>query len=300
MEEKRKQLAFAITEYLSDAIERNYISEENKDGLEVAIQCISEAFGIDPKDATQKDMYSIKPTNLASIFEVYLRTTQAKANVKPNTVKVDDKEPSEEDKKNADLKKNEGNAKMGQRQYDEAIKLYTEAIELNGKNAIYYANRAAAYSQSNQHEKAIEDALKAVEINPQYSKGYSRLAHAQYCLGKFEEAVKSYEKVLELDPNNASIKQSLELAKSKVSSNESSSRANDAGSSSGAGAGAGGLPNLGNLDFASLMNNPAIMNMAQEMMKNPEALNNLMNNPAIANMAKNIDPSKFQQMFGGK
>lgn len=44
------------------------------------------------------------------------------------------------------------------------------------------------------------------------------------------------------------------------------------------------MPNLGNLDFASLMNNPAIMNMAQEMMKNPEALNNLMSNPAIANM----------------
>ncbi|OUM64243.1 hypothetical protein PIROE2DRAFT_60766 [Piromyces sp. E2] len=265
MEEKRKQLAFAITEYLTDTIENNHVSEENKDGLEVAIQCISEAFGIDPKDETQKDMYSIKPANLGSIFEVYLRTKQAKENVKPNTVKVDDKEPSEEDKKNADQKKSEGNAKMAERKYDEAIKLYTEAIELNGKNAIYYANRAAAFSQSGQHEKAIEDALKAVE-------------------SKFDEAVKSYEKVLELDPNNASIKQSLELAKSKAS--EGSTRSSDAGSSSGAGAGAGagGMPNLGNLDFASLMNNPAIMNMAQEMMKNPEALNNLMNNPAIANM----------------
>jgi len=300
MEEKRKQLAFAITEYLSDAIERNYVSEENKDGLEVAIQCISEAFGIDPKDDTQKDMYSIKPTNLSSIFEVYLRTTQAKANVKPNTVKVDDKEPSEEDKKNADQKKAEGNSKMAERKYDEAIKLYTEAIELNGKNAIYYANRAAAYSQSNQHEKAIDDALKAVEINPQYSKGYSRLAHAQYCLGKFEDAVKSYEKVLELDPNNASVKQSLELAKSKVSSSENT-RASDAGSSSaGAGGMPGGMPNLNGLDFASLMNNPAVMKMAQEMMKNPEALNNLMSNPALANMAKNFDPSMLQQMFGGK
>jgi len=298
MEEKRKQLAFAITEYLNDAIERKYVSEENKDGLEVAIQCISEAFGIDPKDETQKDMYSIKPTNLASIFEIYLRTTQAKANVKPNTVKVDDKEPSEEDKKNADQKKSEGNAKMAERKYEEAIELYTEAIELNGKNAIYYANRAAAYSQSNQNEKAIEDALKAIEINPKYSKGYSRLAHAQYSLGKYEEAVKSYEKVLELDPNNATIKQSLDLAKSKAAaSSESSTRGSDAGSSSGGMP--GGMPNLGNLDFASLMNNPAIMNMAQEMMKNPEALNNLMNNPAIANMAKNIDPSKLQQMFGG-
>ncbi|KAG4088771.1 TPR-like protein [Neocallimastix lanati (nom. inval.)] len=279
MEEKRKQLAFAITEYLNDAIERNYVGEENKDSLEVAIQCISEAFGIDPKDDTQKDIYSIKPTNLLSIFDVYLRTTQAKANVKPNTEKVDDKEPSEEDKKNADEKKKEGNAKMAERKYDEAIKLYTEAIELNGKNAIYYANRAAAFSQSNQHEKAIEDALKAVEINPKYSKGYSRLAHAQYCLGKYDEAVKSYEKVLELDPNNASITQSLELAKSKATGG--STRSSDAGSSS---AGAGGMPNLGNLDFASLMNNPAIMNMAQEMMKNPEALNNLMNNPALANL----------------
>jgi len=30
---------------------------------------------------------------------------------------------------------------MAERNYEEAIKLYTEAIELNGKNAIYYANR---------------------------------------------------------------------------------------------------------------------------------------------------------------
>ena len=30
------------------------------------------------KDDTQKDIYSIKPTNLLSIFDVYLRTTQAK------------------------------------------------------------------------------------------------------------------------------------------------------------------------------------------------------------------------------
>ncbi|KAL6590849.1 TPR-like protein [Neocallimastix californiae] len=273
MEEKRKQLAFAITEYLNDAIERNYVGEENKDSLEVAIQCISEAFGIDPKDDTQKDIYSIKPTNLLSIFDVYLRTTQAKANVKPNT----EKEPSEEDKKNADEKKKEGNAKMAERKYDEAIKLYTEAIELNGKNAIYYANRAAAFSQSNQHEKAIEDALKAVESK--YLIYYLYNCHAQYCLGKYDEAVKSYEKVLELDPNNASITQSLELAKSKATGG--STRSSDAGSSS---AGAGGMPNLGNLDFASLMNNPAIMNMAQEMMKNPEALNNLMNNPALANL----------------
>jgi small glutamine-rich tetratricopeptide repeat-containing protein alpha len=30
---------------------------------------------------------------------------------------------------------------VSERNYPEAIKLYTEAIELDGKNAVYYANR---------------------------------------------------------------------------------------------------------------------------------------------------------------
>lgn len=296
MDQKRKHLAFAIAEYLKSTIDNNVVSEENKDSLEVAIQCISESFGIDPSDETQKEIYSMKPANLMSVFEVYLKTTQAKANIKPTTEKVEEKTISEEDKKLADVKKNEGNAKMGQRLYDEAIACYTEAIKLNGQNAIYYGNRAAAYSQSGKHDNAIEDAKKAIEINPKYSKGYSRLAHAQYCQGKYEESCKSYEKAIELDPNNASIKKALELAKSKVTEASSSSR--DAGSSSTPGFGAGGMPNLGGLDFASLMKNPEVMKMANEMLKNPEALNGLLNNPALANMASKIDPNKMKDMLG--
>lgn len=42
--------------------------------------------------------------------------------------------------------------------------------------------------------------------------------------------------------------------------------------------GAGGMPDLG-----ALLNNPALMNMAQQMMQSG-ALDNLMNNPNIARM----------------
>lgn len=34
-----------------------------------------------------------------------------------------------------------GNRKVAERNYPEAIKLYSEAIALDGQNAVYYANR---------------------------------------------------------------------------------------------------------------------------------------------------------------
>ncbi|KAI8887703.1 TPR-like protein, partial [Backusella circina FSU 941] len=75
----------------------------------------------------------------------------------------------------AEQKKSNGNRMVAERNYPEAIKLYTEAIELDGKNAVYYANRAAAYTQQGAHDKAVDDAKKALEIDPKYSKAYSRM-----------------------------------------------------------------------------------------------------------------------------
>ncbi len=44
-------------------------------------------------------------------------------------------------KKKAEELKSKGNAEMGQKNYVDAIKLYSEAIKLDGSNAVYYANR---------------------------------------------------------------------------------------------------------------------------------------------------------------
>lgn len=106
-------------------------------------------------------------------------------------------------------------------------------------------------------------------------------SHAYFCLNKYSEAVEAYEKGLELDPNNATLKSSLATAKSKVSSG-SVERSAESPSSA-----AGGLPNFGAgggmPDLGSLLNNPALMNMAQQMMQSG-ALDGLMNNPNIARM----------------
>lgn len=54
--------------------------------------------------------------------------------------------------------------------FSQAIDLYTQAIELNGNNAVYWANRAFAHTKLEEYGSAIQDASKAIEIDPKYSK----------------------------------------------------------------------------------------------------------------------------------
>lgn len=54
--------------------------------------------------------------------------------------------------------------------YSQAIDLYTQAIELNSENAVYWANRAFAHTKLEEYGSAIQDATKAIEIDSKYSK----------------------------------------------------------------------------------------------------------------------------------
>ncbi|KAF9163389.1 hypothetical protein DFQ27_002916 [Actinomortierella ambigua] len=301
-DEKQKRLVFSILEFLQTSINNGTIKQDDQEGIEVAIQCIGEAFNVDVTDEEQAKELSIKPASLTSIFDVFLNTQKkvgaAKtASTSASAAKEEEKVPakkeiSEQDKANAEQLKVAGNRKVNEKDYAEAIRLYGEAIVLNPTNAVYYANRAAAYSQMGDHENAITDSIKAAEVDPSYSKAYSRLGHAYFSVGKYKDAVEAYEKGLTLEPNNATMKSSLATARSKVRDNDVAP-ANRAGSP--AGAGAGGIPGLGGLgggaggmpDLAGLMNNPALMNVAQQMMQSG-AFNQLLSNPAMQQMAQRM------------
>ena len=54
--------------------------------------------------------------------------------------------------------------------YDEAIELYSKAIELNSGVAVYYGNRSMAYLKTESYGYAHTDASKAVELDPSYIK----------------------------------------------------------------------------------------------------------------------------------
>ena len=62
----------------------------------------------------------------------------------------------------------------------EAVGLYTQAIELDDCNVVFYANRANAYLEAGMHMNCIDDCKKAITIDNRFIKAYYRMAKAYY------------------------------------------------------------------------------------------------------------------------
>lgn len=190
---------------------------------------------------------------------------------------------------------------MAQKDYKKAIELYTQALELNPTNAVFLSNRAAAHSAAKDHASAKTDAEAAVLLDPAYTKAWSRLGLARFALGDAKGAMEAYGKGIEYEGNGGSeaMKKGFETAKRRVEEMESEeetlprsspggsagmpdfgSLASMLGGGAGGAGGAGGMPDLG-----SIMSNPMFASMAQNLMSNPEMMNNLMNNPRLREMA---------------
>lgn len=77
--------------------------------------------------------------------------------------------------------KDKGNDLFRQKKFLEAIKLYSEAIEICPQKqtmeiAKFYQNRAACYEQLKDFDMVIKDAGKAIELNPKYTRAFVRRA----------------------------------------------------------------------------------------------------------------------------
>ncbi|GAA5880320.1 hypothetical protein JCM3774_006727 [Rhodotorula dairenensis] len=288
----QKRAAFSILRFLNESLQNGTIKADDAEGIEVASQCIAEAFGLDADSEQDKRAYGVEKSLEQLVQDAANQAAAAAPAASAH------KGVSADDKQAAEAAKSRGNQLMAKKDYQGAVDAYSEAIEKDGSNPVYWSNRAAAYSQIGQHDNAVSDAREAINVDPSFSKAYSRLGHALFSIGQYADAVEAYEKGLELDPNNATMKSSLATARSRAPA-ASSAAAGDAsgsvspraGAGAGAGTGAGGIPGFpgmggGMPDLAGMMNNPAIMNMAQQMMQNG-GLERMMQNPMI------------QQMMGG-
>ena len=173
--------------------------------------------------------------------------------------------PSAADKEEAERLKTEGNNLMRTEKFQEALDMYSKAIELDGSNPVFYCNRAAAHSKMNNHHLAIEDCQRAIDMDPSYSKAYGRMGLAHSSLNKHKEAVDNFKKALELEPDNESYKSNLQIAEDKVKSGVTPAPGGFPGMFPGMG-GPGGM------DLGNFLNNPALMNMATTMLSDPNML----------------------------
>ena len=103
-----------------------------------------------------------------------------------------------------------GNIAFQEKRYDEAVRHYTQALELDRSEAVrLLSNRSAAYLAAKNAEAGLGDARHATRIAPKNPVGYIRGGNVLRHLKRFDEAKLCYEKALALDPGNPDIEYSL-------------------------------------------------------------------------------------------
>eukprot|EP01114_Cavostelium_apophysatum_P008184 TRINITY_DN2050_c0_g2_i2.p1 TRINITY_DN2050_c0_g2~~TRINITY_DN2050_c0_g2_i2.p1 ORF type:complete len:178 (-),score=30.99 TRINITY_DN2050_c0_g2_i2:69-602(-) len=113
----------------------------------------------------------------------------------------------------ADELKAKGNKAFTEGKFDESVKHFTDAINLDPKNHILYSNRSGAYASLKKYNEALADAEKTVELKSDWAKGYSRKVTALHYLGKYDEAEAAANQGLKIEPENAQLKQGLDDVK---------------------------------------------------------------------------------------
>ncbi|KAJ2779939.1 Hsp90 cochaperone [Coemansia javaensis] len=119
---------------------------------------------------------------------------------------------------NANELKAKGNEAFAAGRHDEAVRLFTEAIELDPTNHVLYSNRSASLASLKKYEDALRDAEKTVELKPDWAKGYGRKGAALFGLRMYAEARDTYEAGLAHDPSNALLKKGLADADAALAS----------------------------------------------------------------------------------
>lgn len=258
------RLVASIIQFLNEQREGSQLSSDAKESLEVAVQCLESAFGVSQQDTAA--LGCGKP--LEQVFADGLKVESA---LPP--------EPTEADRAEAERLKEEGNACVRSDKYLEAYDFYTRAIQLDGRNAVYYCNRAACLNHlGTRPMEAIEDCKMALKIDPSYSKAYGRMGLAYANMGKFQEARECYQKALTMEPSNESYRNSLTAAEANLTAATNnpgigglaglSGLAGLAGLGRGAaGASAGG--GMPGMDLNKLLANPSFMNMASQLLTDP-------------------------------
>jgi len=104
--------------------------------------------------------------------------------------------------KDAESHYSRGTAYSRKGQYEEAISDYTKALEINSMDAKAYYNRGIAYCKKSQYDQAILDFSKALEINPMDAKSYYNRGITYCKKGQHNQAISDFKKALEIDPNN--------------------------------------------------------------------------------------------------
>ncbi|KAL4230189.1 LON peptidase N-terminal domain and RING finger protein 3 [Mactra antiquata] len=108
--------------------------------------------------------------------------------------------------------KEQANVAFMTHSFEDAISLYTSAIELAPTDHILWSNRSNAYNSLDRYKEALCDADEVNKLRPDWPKGYFRRGCALYGLGRYEESVVALLQCLALDSSIDTAKDYLSKA----------------------------------------------------------------------------------------
>jgi stress-induced-phosphoprotein 1 len=116
-----------------------------------------------------------------------------------------------DDHKKADEIKAKGNEEFKKKNFDEAIKLYQQAIDIYPKEMVYYLNSAKCYLEKKDYDKAIELCKHVCENSRDFTRratAFGIQGYAYRAQNKLDEALKAFEDS-QMEKNDVRIKEAL-------------------------------------------------------------------------------------------
>ncbi len=100
--------------------------------------------------------------------------------------------------------------------YAEAIKHFSEAIEMDNTNADWYSTRAVAFFHNSDLPASLQDMNTAQSLEPKNPYRYSSRAYIRDAMGDIQGAIEDYQIAISLDPEDAVAHNNLGLLEEKL------------------------------------------------------------------------------------
>ncbi len=93
-----------------------------------------------------------------------------------------------------------GNTYFDNKNYDQAISYYTQAINIDPHHADAYFNRGLIHKIKNNYDQAISDFTQAISIDPCHSYVYSSRGAVYWEKGNYDQAISDFTQAINIDP----------------------------------------------------------------------------------------------------
>eukprot|EP00954_Amorphochlora_amoebiformis_P029444 1393171-Amorphochlora_amoeboformis.AAC.1 len=107
-----------------------------------------------------------------------------------------------------------GRAAFLRKDYDSALKLFSQALEVEQKNEKLYSNRSATHIFLQNYEEALADAETCISLSSEWHKGYYRKGVALEKLLRYQDARAAFKKAEKYSPTDSATLKALESIES--------------------------------------------------------------------------------------